>query len=107
MRKAKIVATLGPASNSPEKLRALLLAGVEQFNFESGERLYLVRLRGIGGACRFDQSRCGDGNAEQDDSREAHVGKSCFSQGEPPKGGAKLPRKASVPHPAGESSKKG
>ena len=29
MRKAKIVATLGPASNSPEKLRALLLAGMD------------------------------------------------------------------------------
>ncbi len=29
MRKAKIVATLGPASSSPEKLRALLLAGMD------------------------------------------------------------------------------
>jgi pyruvate kinase len=29
MRKAKIVATLGPASNSPEKLRALLEAGMD------------------------------------------------------------------------------
>ena len=29
MRKAKIVATLGPASNSPEKLRELLLAGMD------------------------------------------------------------------------------
>ncbi len=29
MRKAKIVATLGPASNSPDKLRALLLAGMD------------------------------------------------------------------------------
>ena len=29
MKKAKIVATLGPASNSPEKLRELLLAGMD------------------------------------------------------------------------------
>ena len=29
MKKAKIVATLGPASNSPEQLRALMLAGMD------------------------------------------------------------------------------
>ncbi len=37
-RRAKIVATVGPASNSPEMLKALLLAGVDTFrlNFSHG-----------------------------------------------------------------------
>src|SRR3990170_7338240 len=37
-RKAKIVATLGPASNSPEKIRAMFEAGVDVFrlNFSHG-----------------------------------------------------------------------
>ena len=39
MKKAKIVATLGPASNSPEKLRELLLAGMDvvRVNMSHGE----------------------------------------------------------------------
>lgn len=39
-RRAKIVATVGPASNTPEKLRSLFLAGVDTFrlNFSHGER---------------------------------------------------------------------
>src|SRR5262245_32001785 len=37
-RRAKIVATVGPASNSPEMLKSLLLAGVDTFrlNFSHG-----------------------------------------------------------------------
>jgi pyruvate kinase len=37
-RRAKIVATVGPASSSPEKLKALFLAGVDTFrlNFSHG-----------------------------------------------------------------------
>src|SRR6476661_3249499 len=37
-RRAKIVATVGPASNSPETLKALFLAGVDTFrlNFSHG-----------------------------------------------------------------------
>src|SRR5207237_7102965 len=37
-RRAKIVATVGPASNSPEMLKALFLAGVDTFrlNFSHG-----------------------------------------------------------------------
>ncbi len=39
MRKTKIVATLGPASNAPEKIRKLMLAGVNIFrlNFSHGD----------------------------------------------------------------------
>lgn len=39
-RRAKIVATVGPASNSPEMLKAMFLAGVDTFrlNFSHGER---------------------------------------------------------------------
>jgi pyruvate kinase len=38
MRRAKIVATVGPSSSTPEKLRALFLAGVDVFrlNFSHG-----------------------------------------------------------------------
>ncbi|PIK68827.1 pyruvate kinase, partial [Methylobacterium frigidaeris] len=37
-RHAKIVATVGPASNTPERLKALFLAGVDTFrlNFSHG-----------------------------------------------------------------------
>jgi pyruvate kinase len=37
-RRAKIVATVGPASNSPDMLKALFLAGVDTFrlNFSHG-----------------------------------------------------------------------
>ena len=49
MRKTKIVATLGPASNSPEALRQLIIAGVNVFrlNFSHGtaeEKKELVKL---------------------------------------------------------------
>ena len=39
LRKAKIVATIGPASSTPEKLRALLRAGMDvaRLNFSHGE----------------------------------------------------------------------
>ena len=39
-RRAKIVATLGPASDSPEKLRALASAGLDvaRLNMSHGER---------------------------------------------------------------------
>ncbi|HEY3029951.1 MAG TPA: pyruvate kinase, partial [Bradyrhizobium sp.] len=38
MRRAKIVATIGPASNSPEMLRKLITAGVDvaRLNFSHG-----------------------------------------------------------------------
>jgi pyruvate kinase len=40
MRRAKIVATIGPASQSPEKLRAMMLAGMDvaRINMSHGER---------------------------------------------------------------------
>ena len=40
MRRAKIVATIGPTSESPEKLRALMLAGMDvaRINMSHGER---------------------------------------------------------------------
>lgn len=46
--KTKIVATLGPASDSPEKLRELLLAGmnVARLNFSHGDRSYHAALIG-------------------------------------------------------------
>ncbi|MES1147903.1 MAG: pyruvate kinase, partial [Bradyrhizobium guangdongense] len=39
-RRAKIVATVGPASSSPEMLKALFLAGVDTFrlNFSHGKQ---------------------------------------------------------------------
>ena len=44
-RRAKIVATVGPASSSAEKLRALFLAGVDTFrlNFSHGTHEYHAR----------------------------------------------------------------
>ena len=52
-RRAKIIATLGPASNSPANMRALLLSGMDvaRFNFSHGGPLshapYVAQLREI------------------------------------------------------------
>src|SRR6202161_3264639 len=40
MRNAKIVATMGPASRSPEMLRALLKAGVDVFRINASHGVY-------------------------------------------------------------------
>lgn len=49
MRKAKIVATLGPASNSPEMVRALMRAGMDvvRLNFSHGTHEQHARTIGI------------------------------------------------------------
>lgn len=48
LHKTKIVATLGPASDSPQKLRELLVAGmsVARLNFSHGDRSYHAALIG-------------------------------------------------------------
>ena len=40
MRNTKIVATIGPASRSPEMLRALLKAGVDVFRINASHGVY-------------------------------------------------------------------
>ena len=46
MRKTKIVATLGPASDSPEVLRAMIEAGLDvaRFNFSHGNHEYMKKM---------------------------------------------------------------
>ena len=46
MRKTKIICTIGPASESEEKLRELMLAGmnVARFNFSEKPAFYIFSL---------------------------------------------------------------
>ena len=75
MRKTKIICTIGPASESEEKLRELMLAGmnVARFNFSHGShkeqlvkynRVLKVRKRtGIAGSNSVGYQRTGDSSA--------------------------------------------
>ena len=49
MRKTKIICTIGPASESEERLRELMLAGmnVARFNFSHGSHKELMEQNGL------------------------------------------------------------
>ena len=54
MRKTKIVATMGPATDSPEIIRAMLMAGMDvaRFNFSHGMHDEIVgRVAALRSAC--------------------------------------------------------
>lgn len=75
MRKTKIICTIGPASESEEKLRELMLAGmnVARFNFSHGShkeqlvkynRVLKVRKElGLAGSNSVGYQRTGDSSA--------------------------------------------